>query len=61
MFTKWDYKCFLVSDNEFLQIFSNRLNGDRLQSVARTGLGNKHDSDVRECNGKWVLATVVNR
>ena len=32
-----------------------------IQVSRPTGLGNKHDSDVKECNGKWALPTVVNR
>ena len=39
-----------------------RHSGDTYTTVSLcTGLGNKHDSDVRECNGKWALPTVVNR
>ena len=55
MFPIIAYICLVTTILVVYVLFSVMLN------LRTTGLGNKHDSDVRECNGKWALPTVVNR
>ena len=61
MFKYFELRIMLTQqENLYYQVNSGRPIAF-VNKLAATGLGNKHDSDVREYNGKWALPTVVNR